>query len=183
MKNIAVAAALLFASPAVFAQFTNEARDLRDAQRLVSDLPALLKPALQDAEQTADTLTMLSSVHQTLVEEAPLTAVDKSLKRIDEFIERAEKMNQPLSRENQRTIKLVRDTITDTKLGPQPPDLLPVREKIHHEYLTMIQRRVLANQFALHNLRQLVEQLGNLIERPGMASAGALTKSVSMSRP
>jgi hypothetical protein len=183
MKSIAVAVALLFAAPAVFAQFTNEARDLREAQRLVSDLPGQLKPALQDAEQTADTLTMLSSVHQTLVEEAPLTAVDKSLKRIDEFIERAEKMNQPLSRENLRAIKLVRDTINDTKMGPQPPDLLPVREKIHHEYLTMLQRRVLTNQVALHNLRQLVEQLTRVIDRPGGTSAEALARSVSMSRP
>lgn len=183
MKTFAAAVVLLLVAPALSAQFTDQARDLRDAQRVVGNLFQQLKPALDDAQQTADTLALIASVHKTLVEDPPLMAIDKALERMADFIERAEKSGKPLSRENFRAIQLVQQLIGDTKLGPQPPDLLPVREKIHHENLSELQRRVVSNQGTLQSLKESLQRLDFVVNETINGSTLAVGASVTISRP
>ncbi|MBV9493943.1 MAG: hypothetical protein JOZ54_06835 [Acidobacteria bacterium] len=179
----AVFAALLLAAPTLFAQYPDQARDLRDAQRLLGNLFQQLKPALDDAQQTADTLALIASVHKTLVEDPPLMAVDKALERMADFIERAEKAGKPLSRENFHAIKLVQQLLSDTKLGPQPPDLLPIREKIHHENLSELQRRVVNNQGTLQSLKESLQRLDYVLNETITGSTRAVGASVTISKP
>ena len=152
------------------------ARDLNDVQRLTAEYQRLTRDAVAEPGRYAEALLLIASVHSSLREGPAPAAIDEALSKIDQYLTKHERDDPPLSKEVMRYIRLAKTWLEDAKMGPTP-ELLPLRERIHHEIMHPMQRVLLMNveQMSLMtlHLQNLVNNLNGRMVSINQAVAAA----------
>lgn len=173
-----IVAAFFLASPLLGQYYGPPARDLQEAQRMISDLQKQLEPAFLRARDQAETLQLVNRVERIIDEYPPNDATGRAIEAIDEFLVRRDEREAEFPRELRIVINNVRKWLDDTRLGPPQSDLSPLRERIHHEVTHSLQKQVLANARTLQSLNHAWEPMlrttsGLLAMQLGAAEAAA----------
>lgn len=156
MRHAAVALLALLSSVPLVAQYGPPARDLDDAQQILKEIERQLTPAVNDARERADVLNVIARAHNRLEGALPATEITAAIDILDTFLERRERNNEPLSRENQRAIDSVRKEL---ELAKNPPfAIAALRERLHHDFVHPLERQVLANLAEMEQLEKIWER-------------------------
>jgi len=150
------------------AQYMPPARDLSDVGRLTAEYQRLTAPALQEPGKYADALVLITSVHVSLREGPALPAIDNALEKIHQYQSKHEKDDPPLPKDVVRYVNLAKTWLEDAKMGPSP-DLLTLRERIHHEIMHPMQRYLLQQ---IELMQQVSNQIDALSRATQMRIAG-----------
>ena len=118
------------------------ARDLNDVQRLTAEYQRLTRDAVAEPGRYADALLLLAAVHSSLRDGPAPAAIDDALAKIDGYMRKHERDDPPLPKDVVRYVRLAKTWLEDAKMGPSP-ELLPLRERIHHEIMHPLQRILL----------------------------------------
>jgi hypothetical protein len=152
MARVIVALFLLSGAVPLFAQYGPPARDLDDAQQILKEIERQLTPAVAEAREQAEVLNVIAKAHNQLEGALPATEITSAIKIIDDYLERLDRNEHELSRENRKTIDSVRKEL---ELASNPPYAIPaLRERLHHEFVHPLEREVLANLADLNQLEQ-----------------------------
>lgn len=154
------------------AQYMPPARDLQDVQRLTTEYQRLTAPALQEPARYADALVLITSVHVSLREGPALPAIDNALEKINLYLSKHEKDDPPLPKDVLRYINLAKTWLEDAKMGP-PPDLLSLRERIHHEIMHPMQRHLLQQIELMQQVANGIDALSRSMQTRIVVAAGA----------
>jgi len=154
------------------AQYMPPARDLVDVQRLTNEYQRLTMPALQEPGRYADALILMTSVHASLREGPALPAIDNALEKLNQYMSRHEKDDPPLPKDVVRYVNLAKTWLEDAKMGP-PPDLLSLRERIHHEIMHPMQRHVLQQIELMQQAANSIDALSRAMQARIVLAAGA----------
>ena len=147
---------LLAGTVPLFAQYGPPAKDLDDAQQILEEIERQLAPAVSEARERAEVLSVIARAHNRLEGALPATEIGAALEDIATFLERRDRNDQPLSRENQKAIDSVRKEL---ELASNPPyAIAALRERLHHEFVHPLERQVLANLADLEQLEQVWER-------------------------
>lgn len=116
----------------------------------------MLREALQQMENAvhkvrddAAILSLISRVQNRLLGKEAAGEMTDGMKLIDEFIERRERQNRPLSPDHMRLLMSVRKELEVAHAPPYPTFAL--RERLHHDFIHPLQREVMRN---VHHIEQ-----------------------------
>jgi hypothetical protein len=150
--RIIVALFVLAAASPLVAQYSGPPPEtLQDSARVLNEALRFMEKPVIAARDKASILVVVAMVQNTLVgnESAEITDAKKI---IDDFLDRRERADKPLSPENMRTIVSVRQELEHASATNAPP--LVLRERLHHEFVHPLQREVMRSVREL----ELIEQ-------------------------
>jgi hypothetical protein len=154
--KIVVASLMIVASFPLFAQYGPPAKDLEEAKFFVREIARQIEPPLNEARDQLAVLTLVAKVTNRLAGLKPAEEIADGLKMIDDFLERRERMERPLSRENAIAIMSVR---TELELQQPPYSNGALRERLHHEFVHPMEREALGNKAKIDALLQQWQML------------------------
>jgi hypothetical protein len=157
------------------------ARDLNDVQRLTTEYQRLTMSALQEPAKYADALLLISSVHVSLRDGPALSAIDDALGKIEKYTSKHERDDPPLPKDIVRYVALCKTWLEDAKMGP-PPDLLSLRERIHHEVMHPMQRYLLQQIEQMQQVSNNIDVMSRAMQLRIAGVAGAVA-SASPEKP
>lgn len=160
MRRRLLAFALALVTMPLFAQSDDRARTLEELNDHVNQFQRNVMPALAAAQEQAHVLGLMSKIQKRLMEQEPRRAVDDSLDDLDEFVRREEN----LSDDSQRRIAQVKQWLLDTRFGPALTDAGPVREKIHHEVVHVLQRQVARSATQIAQMTKRIRGLTEMMQ-------------------
>jgi len=163
------------------AQYMPPARDLNDVQRLTTEYQRLTSAALTEPGRYADALNLITGVHVSLREGPALPAIDNALDKINKYLEKHERDDPPLPKDVLRYINLAKTWLEDAKMGP-PPELLELRERIHHEIMHPMQRYLLQQIETMQQVSNQIDVLSRTLQMRIVGLAGAAA-SASPEKP
>lgn len=169
--KIAVGAVLLLLILPAHAQEPFAARDLQEATKMAGDYQRSIMPALEQAYDAAATLQVLTKAHNQLGYGPVNESLDKALSTIDDFLERREKADKPLSKELMKFVQLERTAVSNAKLGPPLSDLKPLHDQIHHEIIHRLSVLVTNNVEQMHQLSDMLRRMADYAPQKAMAAS------------
>lgn len=172
MKNAIRALAALCLTLSASAQFMPPARDLADVQRLTAEYQRLTRSALAEPGRWSEALSLITSVHVSLREGPALPAIDNALEKIQAYLTKHERDDPPVPKEVMRYVNLVKTWLEDAKMGP-PPNLLAIREQIHHEVMHPMQRTVLMQVEQMQTIANVFQGMANAMQARIAPAVGA----------
>ncbi|HEX7830547.1 MAG TPA: hypothetical protein VF787_12875 [Thermoanaerobaculia bacterium] len=141
------------------AQYGPPAKDLEEASFYVREITRQIEPAITEARDQAEVFETVSRATNRLAGVKPAEELAAAIKIIDDYLERRERRERPLSRENERSIASVRKEL---ELAQPPYAIGALRERLHHEFVHNLERQALRN---LARLEALELQWTNLRAR------------------
>ena len=139
MKTTVALFLLLGAAP-LFGQYAPPARDLDEAIEYVRELTRQLEPAIKEARDQAHVFGLVARAANKLSGKEPATELAAAKELIDNFVEQRERSGNELSRENLKTLASVRQEL---ELAQPPYAILALRDRLHHEFVHVLERKAL----------------------------------------
>lgn len=142
MKLLTFFGFLLLSASAASAQ---PVRDINDAQEAVRAHIRDMQPLVEQMREVPFLLKMFADVQRDLAEESqPFMALDRSLRDLDDYESGATRRQAVLDKEARSYVQRTRTLLESARNGAPYGTLTDLREKIHHNAIHPIERRIIA---------------------------------------